>query len=82
MEAMTTSAADDEIRSRMANRGDVRCTPISCYSMQQLGGIDLDLQDGNRTDGTGKGRETPVTNGHSRSTTVTRKPGLTRGATL
>lgn len=39
-------------------------------------------QDGIRTDRTEKGREAPVTNGHSRSPTVTRKQGLTRDGTL
>ena len=47
----------------------------------EVGGEHL-AEDGNRTDGTGKGRGTPVTNGHSRSTTDTRKPDVTRGATL
>ena len=40
------------------------------------------FQDGIWTDGTEKGRETPVTNGHSRSPTVTRKPGLASNVSL
>ena len=39
-------------------------------------------QDGKRTGRTGKGRVTPVIPGHSRSTTVTRKPGLSRAGSL
>ncbi len=38
------------------------------------------VQDGKRTDGTGRRRVTPVIPGHSRSTTVTRKQGLSRAA--
>jgi hypothetical protein len=41
-----------------------------------------DSEDGIRTDGTGKGRGTPVNNGHVRSTKVTRKPHVTWVATL
>jgi hypothetical protein len=41
-----------------------------------------DPEGGQRADGAGKGRVTPVNNDHSRSTTVTRKPILTRDAAL
>jgi len=44
--------------------------------------VEDDPEGGKRADGAGKGRVTPVNNGHSRSTTVTRKPGLIRDATL
>jgi hypothetical protein len=36
------------------------------------------IQDGKRTDGTEKGRETPVTSGHSRHQESPRKSALTR----
>jgi hypothetical protein len=42
----------------------------------------LMLEGGKRADGAAKGRVTPVNNGHSRSTTDTRKPDLTRDVTL
>jgi hypothetical protein len=44
--------------------------------------VEGDLEGGKRADGAEKGRETPVNNGHSRSTTDTRKPSLTWDVTL
>jgi hypothetical protein len=40
------------------------------------------VEGGKRADGAEKGREAQVNNGHSRSTTDTRKPTLTWDATL
>lgn len=42
-----------------------------------IGGEEGDSEGGKRADGAEKGRVTQVNNGHSRSTTVTRKPALT-----
>jgi hypothetical protein len=44
--------------------------------------VEVDPEGGKRADEAGKGRVTQVNSGHSRSPTVTRKPALTRDATL
>ena len=74
MKAMTTTSADVEIRSRMPSAAGPAVFAMSeclLLMMSSSGAIGLGMQDGTRTDGTGKGRETPVTNGHSRSETDT-----------
>jgi hypothetical protein len=71
MKAMTPTAADVQVRTRMPAAAGPAVIAVSDHlmlAMQSPGASGLGLQDGIRTDGTGKGRETPVTNGHSRST--------------
>ena len=85
MKAVTTTSADVEIRTRIPAAAGPAVFATSEFLLLMTwppDAIGVGLQDGIRTDGTERGRRTPVTNGHSRSTTVTRKPGLTRGATL
>jgi hypothetical protein len=60
----------------------IRCAAGHAVSGKIAVAVEDDLEGGKRADGAEKGRETPVNNGHSRSTTDTRKPALTRGATL
>lgn len=57
-------------------------TPLNKPCTQDAVTVEGDLEGGNRADGAAKGRGKQVNNGHSRSTTDTRKPALTRHATL